>query len=1157
MPKFKIDQTDYSLAQTYGAQIMAGSAFAFIAPQDKPSAAVQQGLDTFYGRPLQPARRILPLLPDGQVFPGFKIEPAQPPLQINPVLLTDKEIYRASQDSVRLLVVAPPWLAGGPHFPKAATAKLVLENNGLVYRQQPVRLSKNGLTLVNLGALPQGRYRVYWQIESQTDSEHKPPECWFSSVEYVLAPLQATLQTHELSGNKLSVRLKVERFNQPLTGPVQLELWSGGQRLGSQTARPQLPGIYQGQFKLKPKSLERLEVRVSYQDLAATAVIPNSTKTERPESVLSALGSEVKVSLMPGPTTREVRGLYLSADGPVKNTPVTLADPAPASRLARLHWPTAAQSARLLVLDLAGKVVEDRDLGEIQAGENLEIAVPAPGGFLALGAWFDDKAWEGWAALLTPTAAQVTLEAPTAARPGQTVKLGINTTNPASVYLLARDSRLSGTTPQNRLAAALKSGLEGAAKWGSLGYLSTPLTKLDEWQDYQPFNRRTMLYRESMAAMPMMMRAPMPFAPAPGAPMVMAAGGADMSMPVVSQEAIAYGGARMDKGGGEAGTAAGAPVRQDFADVAFCQVVQTGPDGRAAVNFALPEAITAYKLEAFALSLDGTEWAHTWETLEVSQPLWAEFKLPAYVYPGDLSPAALEVNCAGGEFSLKLFCDNQVVAYQLTGAARTGPDQFRGQRARAVFEAKPGKWRAELHDLATGELDVSERTVESLGRFTSLARRFQILLAGQSLDRESSQALQLRILPSLDKPFQILCDATTDYAHRCCQQTAAKLLASVAALVAAGAENQAKYRPVILAGVDREKRMFLPGHGFMIYPPEESGGQREPNDYWGKLAAQNLGNLAQLGAALLVSGLEPDLRQALQEAQAMGEDAQKAYGMPLMPERVESGREAYQVLLKQGPHQAEALKYARTSLANQTGQFGKGQVLAREEKAYCAAALLAGGAQSDLLTAIQAANDLAKALDGEGRLYSTVDSAALICLLLALRSVGIGGAEAGRLKVDGREMDLSAALKLGAAGKVRQVEVIAGAALVEITSELTEDWNSFKDNVRVSVALVRSGRQDKPLRLGDTVELVVKLDEYLPGLLVHVCLPPALSSMEGGGEVKKCSLDFAGRPERRLPLRASGYTLAGGEHWAVLVRNMFNQEQAGTPGLLLAQVSPD
>lgn len=1156
MPKFKIDQTDYDLATTYGAQVLAGSAFAFVAPQEQPEAALQQGLHTFYGLPLQTTRRILPLLPDGQVFPGFKIKPAQWPLHINPVLLTDKEIYRAGQDRVRLLLVAPAWLFGGPDRPQPTTATLVIENNGVVYRNQPVRLNEGGLTLADLGALPQGRYRVYWQAETtaEFETENKPAECWFSSVEYVLAPLQATLQAHELAGNKLGCRLKVERFNQPLTGPVQLELWSGGQKFGTQKVRPELPGIYLGEFKLKSKNQERLEVRVSYQDLVATAVIPNSTKAERQEAVLSALGTEVKVSLMPGPGTREVRGLYLSTSGPVNNSPVTLADPAPASGAARLRWQTTARSARLLLLDLAGKVVEDRDLGEIQAGTELELAVPAPGGFLALGAWIGDKAWEGWASLVVPSPAQVSLEGPIQARPGQTVQLKINTGTPASVYLLVRDSRLAGATPQDRLAASFKNGLEGAARWGNSGYISKPLTELPEWQDFPVFNRRNMLYRTTMAA-PMMM-ASMTFADAipPEAAM---AGGADISMPVGAQEIALFSQRVMYKGGGLAETATEATVRQDFADVAFCEIVQTGPDGTASVSLALPEAITAYKIEAFALSAGGKEWSHARESLEVSQPLWAEFKLPAYVYPGDLSPAVLEVNCDGGAFSLQLFCDDRPVAYKLSGATQSAPGHFQGRRARAVFEARPGRWRAELRDLATGETDQTGRAVEALGKFTSLSRRFQVLLAGQSLDRAEIQALQLRVLPSLDKPFQFLCDATADYAHRCCEQTAAKLLASVAALVAAGAPDQAKYREVILAGVAREKSMFLPGRGFMMYPPEESGGNRKPDEYWGKLAAQHLGGLAPLGETLAVSGLAPDLQQALREAQAMGEAALQAYRIPLVPEKVESGREAYQTFLKKGPKLAEALDYARTSLANQAAQAPKGQVLAREEKAYCASTLLASGDQADLLTAIKAANDLVKDLDGEGRLYSTVDSVALICLLLALRSAGIGGTAGSRVKLDGLEMDMAGALEVGAAGQVQRVEVTAGAALVEVTLQIVEDWNSFRDEVAVGVELVRRGRAGQPLRLGDTVELVVKVAEYIPGLLVHVCLPAALSVIQGGGEVKKFSLDFAGRNELRLPLRATGYTLEQGEHWAVLVRNMFNQEQAGTPGLLLAQVSPD
>ena len=322
----------------------------------------------------------------------------------------------------------------------------------------------------------------------------------------------------------------------------------------------------------------------------------------------------------------------------------------------------------------------------------------------------------------------------------------------------------------------------------------------------------------------------------------------------------------------------------------------------------------------------------------------------------------------------------------------------------------------------------------------------------------------------------------------------------------------------------------------MMYPPEESGGNREPNDYWGKLAARHLGDLSYLGASSF-HDLDADLRETLKDLQVMGEDALRAYRMPLVPEKIESGRDAFQVVLKKGKKQAEALSYARNSLQNQAVAAGKGQVLAREEKAYTAATLLAGGVQADLLTAIKAANDLAKDLDGEGRLYSTVDSAALICLLLGLKAAGIGAAGDARLKLDGSEMPLAEALEKGATGEVRRVEVVQGAALVEITSEIVEDWNNFRDEIPVSVELVRRNRKGQAMRLGDTVDLVVKLRDYVPGHLLHVCLPPSLSSLEGGGEVKKFSLDFTGRTELRVPLRATGFTLPRGEHWAVFVRN--------------------
>ena len=60
-----------------------------------------------------------------------------------------------------------------------------------------------------------------------------------------------------------------------------------------------------------------------------------------------------------------------------------------------------------------------------------------------------------------------------------------------------------------------------------------------------------------------------------------------------------------------------------------------------------------------------------------------------------------------------------------------------------------------------------------------------------------------------------------------------------------------------------------------------------------------------------------------------------------------------------------------------------------KETAYAAAALLATKERSDLRLAIAATNYLTSQFNEEGRLYSTVDTAACLALLLGLRESGV------------------------------------------------------------------------------------------------------------------------------------------------------------------------
>jgi len=1087
MSKLSIEITDYRVARHLARQILVGSAFAFIAPKPSDDTALpgRQNVDGF----LIDEHRTIALLPDPQILPGFKLHTATRPFKVAPVLLPDKEIYRAIHDTVRLLLIAPDWLRAKEPGSSSTqpVAQLVIEKNSYIYRTQTVELASIGLTLVELTLLPEGNYRVYWNREETTNYRNNTAECRFSVVEYVLSPLQATLLSHELQGSSLNCRLQVERFQEPCHETVRLELWSE-QRLTQQQLAPVAPGIYQANFNLESNTPARLELRVNVREEVATVVIPGSRREERDETILSRLGRQVSVSLMPREAARAVRGLYLSESSTVTHTPVIIIDPAPANRRAQLRWTVAAQAARLLVLDLQGTVVEQRDLGDV-----VEMTLTR----------------ERFEELCSDLIERCRI----------------------AIEIALRDAQLN--------AAALgyvslsKSDINEVVLVGGSTQIPAVQALVRQMLDKEP---QQSINPDEVVAL-----------------------GAAIQASVLSGEVRDILLLDDDTFGLPGAMTLNPAPRSDFADIAYCGIVRTDELGRASLSFRLPDAIASYNIEAFALSESGTEWCSTKKRLDVSKLVWAEFKLPKFIYPGDKSPATVDVSCSSGQFRLRLLCDGVSVPFSLVGALQTAADSYTGQRAQVMFEAQPGQWRVEVEDLVTQECDVAERTVDELGRFKGLARRFQLLLPGETLERQAHRALQLQLLPSLGKPFNLLCEATADYEFHCCEQTAAKLLAAVTSLMAGG--GLVKLRDVILAGVAREQRMHLPGRGLALYPPEEMGGMAQPNDYWGKIAAEHLCSLGIVQEPLLTleaTQSDPEVQQALQIAITIGEDAAFAYKLPLVPTQIESGRDAYRALMRSSPARDEALPYARRSLQPSTADRKKlqGAVLSRAEQAYCAAALLVGSNESDRALAVAAANQLANSLDSNGRLYSTVDSIALLGLMMAIRTVGIGASGTVRVLLNGRAMSLAEAIEVSSTNQIDAIAVLEGAAFLELTTEVIEDWHAFRADVPVQVRLViPQERTNGLLCPGDTVELVVEVERYEPGLLVQVCLPPALSRLEGGGEVKRFSVDLCGRSVVRVPLVVTSHTLPPGEHWTVVVSNMFSEEQTGNPGLLRVQVS--
>jgi hypothetical protein len=491
-----------------------------------------------------------------------------------------------------------------------------------------------------------------------------------------------------------------------------------------------------------------------------------------------------------------------------------------------------------------------------------------------------------------------------------------------------------------------------------------------------------------------------------------------------------------------------------------------------------------------------------------------------------------------------------------------------------------------VKDAVSGAADVTERFVTPPGQIRSIVKRTRLLTAGESLTKAEAGAQSLRVLPGLERPFQLFVEGACKYPHGCIEQSSVKLLAMVTGYIANmdTPDLRDEYESSALAYVKRVQSMDLPGKGYTMYPPSE-GGRNETDHHYAPGATRHQLNLPKPER---VSGISQAMTDGLNEIHRMAAEAARVYKITYPPAKVNDCHDAY-LLLANGASadkKAEAAAYVRSRLqekdgqtfvevpANQPSYLLHGAAVGnREETAYAAAALLAGGEPRDLPLVIKATNYLTSQTNESGILYSTVDTGSMLVLMIGLRAAGIGvtGGTADNLKLNGKQMTLDAAL--AATEPVESVECLKGVLAVEVTAELVEDWKTFQSSLNVEVALEKDGRPAQAFKVGDALDLVIRVPRYEPCFVAHVCLPDGLARVVGGGQVKRFALDFAEKTELRVPLAAVAPTRLPGEmangsgnggtrakdvpaqHWAVLVRNMFKEEQAGNPGLLEVRIT--
>jgi len=578
--------------------------------------------------------------------------------------------------------------------------------------------------------------------------------------------------------------------------------------------------------------------------------------------------------------------------------------------------------------------------------------------------------------------------------------------------------------------------------------------------------------------------------------------------------------------------------------------------GRGVVSVHLGPDFADYIVEAF--SITGADWAPAEARFRAEKEVFASLFVPAFVHPADVSVARVHVGSRAGA-RVRVTRDGTDVPLLLDGRTLALGEQIPAGRAELAFLAGPGVYQASIED-GSGVTERIEKRVDETGKLRRIARAVRFLEPGQGLSRDHDPGiLSLRVLPGLDKPFRALVDATADYGHACCEQTAAKMLAACAMYaLAEDRRRRDQAEAIILAGVRREASMWLRGRGFKMYPESSN----EPSPYWGPKAARYLWDLSLLRDLKGTAAPSGALSSAIEQGIEMAADATRAFGLEWPPVRLSSCEDAY-AALRFSKANGAALDVVRKRTESgapsaPSPHFG-GAVAIRAEAAYGAAALLRGGGGPDRQRGLGLANAVVAQLGPNGRLYSTVDSVAAIALMVELNAARIVGGS-GTVEVDGRRLSTANAIDLGT--EIRQIRAVEGVTAVEVTRLVEEDWGAFQSRLDVAISLNRGGGPTRRLNALDAAELVVRIESgYKAGDLCWVCLPDALSRVVGGGQVKRFSVDFRGQSEVRIPLAATGVTVGkngqeGPARFAVCVRNMFEEERGGNPGFLEVTVAP-
>lgn len=1101
---FEITINDHDRAWKIKNNIQIGHHFVFIKQSRNLKGRLQQ---LFIQKDIE--NSVLALVKKPLQLDGVTITPKHSSIEPIGCLVADRDLYRTEQDTVHLFIAFP-------NPPKHLG--LLVNYNGAFFSERQLELS-NGVGIESFAMLLPGRYEAQLSIEGKSIGTAVS----FTVADYTLAPLSARLISHRLKreSNQLWFELAVESYQKPFADElivILVEYWEVVAEFGLVALSP---GRYAGGVKIEGKGPFRLRlVAADDPELVAEVVIHGSRKAEREFTVISELGREKCFSMMPEANALPLRGGYLT-EGKFIDAPLIVEEIVTKERLIKVN--ADVESLVLVILDLTSGEYSVQDVGNVTAGNYITVQTESPFCSVFVGGFVDGQAFEGYTSFINPSSFQLSIEAPESIRPREelVVRLISDVDKTIQVLLSVRDERLTATDkPAVSLGATAKRGIDFAIEGmdersvvniEEFATIYDPYPTQDDYADY--LDMPAFLRREPEAT-------------------VNSEGNVDDfddSFEIKTKPKIRESTTKV-----ETKPLISEPTTKaesaDFPEILFYDIVSV--NGKKDIVIPLSDSLGTFSIETFAMS-EG-DWTQNKCTIVIDKPVRVDLELPPVIYPNDKIIGQLRAVTNNGQARISLTHNGETVPL-----CSGEPIDSLSTNTPAILEfyVSSGTYFASVTDSSSGETDSIERVVRELGKFKYYAKELGLLLKDESISL--ADALSLRILPSLESSFENLLTATADYTHLCCEQTAAKILAAnLMYLMAKNAEQRQTAEQIILAGIAREQRMILSWQGFAMYPDSDY-----ISEYYSKLAVRYLWEL-NLDE---IPDISPNLAQAVREAHSMADEAAKAHKMRIN-DKIQSIEDAYR-LVKIGKKYEQVRKLIKSliDLSSEKIRLKQHQhaVSERSTLAYAAACLIAMG---DLRQGIKLANQVTRQFNEQGRLYSTVDSVAAIALMSQLRKAGIIN-ETARLRVNGEEMTTIEAVKIP--DKIKSIEVLEGMAAVEVIRVQEENWDDFTQQFPVEVSL-RNNKNQKVEHVvaGKRLQLVVSLPNgYQAGDLVHVALPACLAWIQGGGKVKIFSLDFEATNELRIPLLVTSQ-VEEQQHFAVCVRNMFEEERASSPGLL-------